>query len=318
MFAKFVAAVNRISGVDPQIAMVGKSGESLTPAERMWRGGCYANAYNYATAEVLWQHLTVEQAADAASTAAWVKANWKGLPIRKERKAVNAPLRFAASLTSFAQWQLSKDVPQLTYASYKQGYDDFTAVKYMGSYISMRFLEYMHRYVTPTLPSLPDFRPLTKYPRQPMALMVPTYRDALLGNNSQANLDICHECATALIEWLQRKQVEIDYCSLQALLCEYRQAIVGGHHYAVQALDSEMSYYAKVAAYWGDAYTSRSQFYAVRKQFNPLALGEIQGWDYERKRILGVIMRDFGYVWNDIDFSYNDTTDFAHPVRRAA
>jgi hypothetical protein len=35
MFAKFVAAVNRISGVDPQIAMVGKSGESLTPAERM-------------------------------------------------------------------------------------------------------------------------------------------------------------------------------------------------------------------------------------------------------------------------------------------
>src|ERR1035437_7541135 len=215
MFADFVAAVKTISGVDPHITMVGLSGQGLSVADRVWRGGCYANCYNFATAELLWRHFSAEQvAADPEAFERWVTLNWKGgFPIRKERKAVKNPARFSACLISFAQWQQAKDLDFLHYDSYQAAHDDFTTVRYMGPYIAMRFLEYMRRYVTVAVPSLPDFRPVLVYPRQPLALMWPDRAEALLGKNTDANMAVCHQTGSELQAFLAGRGQEVNFCS---------------------------------------------------------------------------------------------------------
>jgi hypothetical protein len=115
------------------------------------------------------------------------------------------------------------------------------------------------------------------------------------------------------LEQLKERRLFLTHYELQSLICEYKQAALGGKQYPVQALDSELGYKARVDAYWGKRPT---QFYKVRRaHFQHLALGELQGWPGKRKK-LGRVLREQGYNWSDVEFNYKASVDLANPVRR--
>lgn len=318
LFTDFAQKVLALSGVTPHLIMIGNSCLKAPLSTVIWRGGLYAAGYNFSTAEVLWQHWPrPHDVLRAKHFTGWVKDNWKGLPLRKERKAVNAPARLAECILSFASWQENGGARALFAPG--TGYDDawvkFQEVRFMGRYISIRFLEYLHRYAG-LRPMMYDSRPAGgKYPRQGLALLYPEAHEALLGNDSFNNCAASNKVACRELERLKSAGVMLTHYELQSLICEFKQAALSGHQYPAKALDSEMVYFDKVVDFWGAKHRKNTQFYTTREQFAPEARGELQGWAGKRKP-LDTVLREHGYNWSDQEFDYLKTKDFAKPARR--
>jgi hypothetical protein len=319
LFTDFCVKVNALSGVTPHLIMVGESCARLSFPEIVWRGGLYAAGYNFSTAEVLWQHWPYPGKVLKSPPAftAWVKQHWKGLPLRKERKAVNAPARLAECILSFAAWQNGPPLRALygPGQSYDDAWANFQQVRFMGRYICIRFLEYLHQYAG-LLPQMYDSRANGgKYPRQGLALLYPEHAGPLLGGDSFAECAASNKVACRELDRLKGAGVYLTHYQLQSLICEFKQAALSGHQYPAKALDSELVYHGKVGAYWGKPYLQATAFKAVRRGFAPEARGELNGWAGKRKP-LDTVLRDYGYNWSDQDFDYLATQDFARPVRR--
>lgn len=319
LFTDFCKKVLALSGVTPHLIMVGASVAGKPFPDIVWRGGLYAAGYNFSTAEIIWRHYPspVKLLKRPDEFTAWVKTNWKGLPLRKERKAVNAPARLAECILSFAAWQQGPGLRALY--SNGQGYDDaeanFQSVRFMGRYISIRFLEYLRQFAA-LRPAMYDSRPNGgKYPRQGLALLYPEAAAYLNGGNSFSECAASNKIACKELERLKGVGVYLDHYQLQSLICEFKQAALSGHQYPAKALDSELVYHARVGAYWGRAYVKATQFYAVRTGFAPEARGELGGWPGKRKE-LDTVLRDYGYNWSDKEWDYKATTDFSKPVLR--
>ena len=321
-FTDFARKVRDISGATPHLRMVG---HSVMPTDDdfegvAWRGGLYAATYNYPVAEVIWQHWSLaEVLRNAEMFYQWIEQHWAGLPLRKERKAVNSPRRLADCIFSYAQWVNSGRLNEMYRASYRStepyqaAWDVFQEVKYMGRYISIRYLEYMRRYAS--LPArMPDARCKGgDHPREGLFLLYPDMPHLISGDTVEAVAASELTFIDALAA-VKKRGLELDHYSLQSLICEYKQAW-HGHQYPVQALDSELGYYHKVFSHFGEEYRKASQFFQIRKALFPeKALGEVQGWIGKRK-VLGRVLPDYEYNWSDLEFSYLATEDFAKPVR---
>lgn len=328
-FADFCRNVQEVGGATPHLTMVGETCRDAATSEILWRGGCYAGVYNFAGAEVIWRTWQPGQIlANPGAWAGWVKSHWAALPLRKERKAVNNPDRFAECMLSFAEWQ-QRAVHQAWWhlaawpppksELYDQAWESFTSVRFMGRYIAIRFLEYMKRYLNRPALVMPDMRPAdAPYPRQSLSLMYPEYTDVLRGNNSPENIRLTHQIAAdCMRRLLDLHGVALDYYTLQSLLCEYKQSVLGRRQYPGRSVDSELSYWNKV--YRRPEFESMadgSQMWAVRRaSFPAYVLGELQGWAGARDS-LGRVLTDHGYTWSDRQFDYVATTDLANPTRR--
>jgi|SRR5580700_1218087 hypothetical protein len=314
-FCRKQAALNNIS---PHLIMVGESCRqlSLSEEETVWRGGLYAATYNYPAAEVLWQNWAAPSVVlRSKSLQSWLKENWLGVPLRRERKCVRTPAKLARCLQSFAAWMRGDGLKRL-YGN-GVGYDDaweiFQEVYGMGRYITIRFLEFLHRYA--------DLRPVMynsmpregQHSRKGLALLYPEYKTVLLGSNSWGDCKESDKLACRELARLREAGVYYSHYQLATMLCEFKQALLGGHLYPGKAIDSEMKYQRKVLDYWGKR--RKSQFMHVRTVFPKETRGEVQGWTEERKPLL-TVLRDYGYNWSDQDYDYAKTRDFSNPVRR--
>lgn len=314
-FAEFCAKIQRVGGATPHLSMVVNACPGVGRLESLWRGGCYAAVYNFAGAELLWQSWRFYQVVDRPGEFhGWVERNWQYIPLRKERKAVNNVMRFTESVISMAEWVIAQEGAILP-TSYSELWEDFLQVKYMGRYIAIRYLEFLRRTV-PYLNeiAMPDIRPADAiYPRQSLALMYPDYREELYGNNSRNNIETTNTVATHLKEYVTEAGVEIDYYTLQSLLCEYKQSVKGRRQYPGRSVDSELKFKTKVSEF-GEY---NSQFYDIRRAIFPIeSLGEIQGWN-DARNDLGKVLTDYGYTWSDMDYDYMASkSDLANPVAR--
>jgi hypothetical protein len=326
-FTEFCANVQALGGATPHLTMVGESCRQRPLEEILWRGGCYATMYNYAAAEAIWSQWQPESILfRAAAFQNWTQQHWKGLPLRKERKAVNNPKRLAECVISFCQWLdnyaefenqiLHIDNPRDRYERAWQLFD--AAVRYMGRYIMIRFFEYLKRYANfPLL--MPDIRPVGgPFPRQALALMYPGWSTELLGNDRMDNCQMANRAANDCIARLADSGVQMDHYTLQSLLCEYKQSALGGRQYPGRSVDSELAYMARAGAYWGTDFGRKSEIWVTRRRIFPACvLGEIQGWAGPRA-VLGMVLRNYRYTWTDVVYDYVRTQDFSQPARRAS
>lgn len=313
-FAEFVKGVQLSGGTTPHVSMTVESMSRLEdPREKMWFAGCYALTYNWPSAERIFLEWRPDEFSEL-DFLLWTEEHWAGIPLRKERKAVFRKPFFAASLASYRTFLDTLSFPE----SYEEALAEFDrGCKYMGRYIAIRWLEVMRR-AFDTAWVMPDIHSDGgQHPRKALALIYPEHAEALLGGNKPAELRVSDDAAAlVLLELNIQYGIETDYYTIQSLLCEYKQSILGRKHYPGKSIDTEMDYFRRVYTYWGAEREQQSSFYSVRESCFPAwALGEVAGWSGVRKE-LGTVLADYGFTWSDTLYDYLATTDFATPVLR--
>ena len=328
-FAEFVKAVQDAGGTTPHMLMTVESARRQKHTyEKLWWAGCYAFVYNYASAEVLYNHWRPgEWTGDALSK--WIGENWKGIKFRKERKAARSVARLTTCMQTY--YDFMERVPDRDWFRSKNGYsggerynaafeDICNNVKYMGRYIAIRWLEVVRRVFDIDM-EMPDLRSRDgDHPRKALALMYPEHLTALMGGNSDAEIAETDEVVEICKEDLRKLYgVKTDYYTMQSLLCEYKQSCLGRRQYPGKSVDSELSYFEKVCTdWWGDAFREQTIMYDVRRTIFPsYMLGEVQGWSGVREE-LGNVLVDHGYTWSDRVYNYVKTKDFSNPVLRSS
>lgn len=328
-FAEFVKGVQYAGGTTPHMLMATEAASRETSnEERLWWAGCYAFVYNFATAEILnmnWGPDLQERNFDTLET--WIISNKPGIKMRKERKAVYVPKNLATCMISYASY-LPKILSRKWFVDdsivpaerYQLAFDDVCKeVKFMGRYITIRWLEVIRRlYHKPEL-MMPDLRSRDgDHPRKAMALMYPEYEPELMGGNSNQEIAISDHVSQLLLEDLHTDyNITTDFYTIQSLLCEYKQSCLGKRQYPGKSVDTALVYWNKVFNYWGDEAKADSIMWDVRKKlFLTEFLGEEQGWDGVRAE-LGEVLVNHGYTWSDYIYDYVATAgNYDSPVYR--
>jgi hypothetical protein len=320
--AEFIKGVELAGGTTPHVSMTVESMTRLDdPLEKLWFAGCYALTYNWPAAERIFLEIRPQWEWKTDDWARWLERHWDGIPLRKERKAVYRKWAFAESAVSyvvFARKLLSLESWPETYHA---AFNYFNAnTRFMGRYIAIRWLEVMRRafpeqcasWVMPSI--LSDGG---QHPRKALALIYPQWGQWLLGGNTPGELKIADAAADqCLLDLKIAYDLETNFYELQSLLCEYKQSALGRKQYPGKSIDTEMDYFHKVEAHWGER---GSSFWDVRERCFPAwSLGEEQGWSGVRPE-LGSVLADYGYVWSDAIYDYEQTRgygDFSAPVSR--
>lgn len=318
-FREFCENEIAAGGPDPHMRTVAEMSRGEEWVERVWRGGVYAGVYNVPSAEVIWTAWPFERALSAAPGAVeeWLRANWKAIVTRRERRCVRRPEQLATYLLAYAAWVEGLHGGWGRYAEYESVWQDLDRVYTAGRYFKIKLLEYLRR-ATGLPHGLPDLRPAGgENPRQGLALLTsPSTALLLLGDDESP---IAHKLMNAAFFETQRdfeaEGLRLDSFHYQTLLCDYKQSYVGKRQYPGRSLDSELDYHRKIAAAVPPEH--KTQMFAARAALFPATgLGEVQGWPGVRA-VLGTVLRDFHYTWSDARFDFNATLMFSHPAPRA-
>lgn len=324
-FAEFCLGVQRAGGTTPHMLMAVESTRKKGIREALWRGGCYAFVYNMATAEIIWKNWDPGEWTHD-ELVKWIADNWKGLKFRKERKAARSPERLATCMDTYYAYMLKVPYREWFWSDeldpeirYRMAFDDICdEVKYMGRYIAIRWLEFVRRAFDVDMP-MPDIFPKDgDHPRKALALMFPEDEEVLMrGGNCDSAVNTVN-LITKVLQAILKKDysVDIDFYTMQSLLCEYKQSCLGGRQYPGKSVDTAVAYLDKVYEYWGEDLKAGSEIWQYRKNIFPsFVLGEEQGWNGVRNE-LGKVLREYGYTWSDYLYDYAKTTDLANPVER--
>ena len=324
-FAEFVKGVQLAGGTTPHMLMAVEAASRETSIdEQLWWAGCYAFVYNFASAEIIYQHWSPD-IDDHVAVESWLIEHKPGIKRRKERKAVYSAKNLATCMLSYAnylpkvtnrEWFLSKDLHGSE--RYQMAFDDLCKeVKYMGRYIAIRWLEVVRRLYNLDM-EMPDLRARDgDHPRKAMALIYPEYESELMGGNTGKDIAVTDTLAFELLETLQHTfKTKTDYYTIQSLLCEYKQSCLGKRQYPGKSVDTALVYWNKIYEYWGDENKADSIMPNVRRVIFPKeTLGELQGWNGVRKE-LGTVLVNYGYTWSDYVYDYIATEDLSDPVFR--
>lgn len=303
--AEFVRGVELAGGTTPHVSMTVEMMDRLDdPLEKLWFAGCYALVYNWPTAERIWLEWRPEEVT-YESFLRWTEQKWDGLALRKERKAVYGKPKFAECAVTY----LGMAKRLVNADTWPSGYEDafqlLGPVKYMGRYIGIRWVEVMRRAFNTDweMPSI--LSDGGEHPRKALALLYPEEASDLLSGNSKRNLRIADIAADrCLVDMNLEYGVQTDYYELQSLLCEYKQSALGKKQYPGKSIDTEMDYFRRIYAYWGEAKAEASFFYSIREAcFPEWSLGEKNGWSGVRKE-LGATLVDYGYTWSDAVYDW--------------
>jgi hypothetical protein len=312
-FLEFAEKEMALGGPDPQLETLGPMAKDLPRLDRVWAMGCFGAGYTVATAEVLWNIWPVADVIDRPEVfETWVSENWKGITLRRERRAVRTPGKFAKCLISYAHWAYdAADEHWWDYPDYVAAYESISRVWGMGRYINLKILELLFRHCGSQSPQDQLMARGGWSPRMGMASLYPDSKDYLLGDDSIRNVLMTEALACRLKEECAEQGVFMSWFQLQVFLCEYKQAL-RGKKYPGRSHDSELDYYRKSQAYWNN----ESGIYAARaKLFDHEVLGEASGmWSGVRETLERTLL-DHGYLWSDLEFDYVGTTDFKEPKR---
>lgn len=302
-------------GPDPHLKLaVAGMMESDYLEERYWRAGCYVSPYEISMGSVLWEQWPLTEVLGRPDEfTKWIAETWSDWQIRRERRAARTPGKMARSLLSYAAW--SRNASQhLEFTKYDDYWDDADKnLMFFGRYALIKVLHSL--YVGGAIPvALPDIRPHGAWsPRLTLAWLYPDVPELAAGNKPK-EIEVVNTYASAtkdrLSQYLGR---EASYFEIEVLLCNYRQALDERNgRYAGWSLDMDLEHRHNIEKSFPDV---KFPFYELRKQIFPEEhLGEIQGWDSPRTHLCGFRK----YFWSDLEYDYNQTTDFTVPVRRNA
>lgn len=307
----------------PHMKIVGYLSKDLPIPERMWRAGCYAVPYSIITAEAIWQTWSLDDAVNRPHwVTKWVEEHWKNIHTRTERRCVRTPAKFNECLIGYANW-LAYDFPNVlerikdlpNEEAYDILWESISTVKYLGRYINIRILDLFYRYCDVDA-HLYDIRSIGGWsPKEMLALLYPEHKEVLLGPGKHGD-PLANKLATEAMYRYQDEGLPVDFYIFAAMLCEYRVAYENMRQYPGRTHDQEIFYFTKKGVPWVKYGIKFEMFDARKALFPHECLGELNGWMDIRDE-LSTVMRDYNYVWSDVEYSYEKTKDLANPVRRA-
>lgn len=318
-FKEFCKLETELKGPDPQLETTYAMCllDNVDTMEMVWRAGLVVGVWNVPTAEQIWHDWPLERALrEPEKISTWLANNWKGIFRRRERRCVNTVPKMTEYLQQLAQW-----VPK--YASYEPDYEVYwkavqNEVKFMGRYVALKYLEFLGQYCHIPI-SCPDIRAEGGW--SPVRTLGFFYTNPLLAQDirtapsKHVAIATAEEYAATTLKRLHLAGIKINFFQLQVMLCEYRTCFEHAHQYPGRSLDEELEFSTKVNGYWSLAKDTTLLYRARLDAFPNVALGEFNGWNQIRKE-LGGTLRDHGYLWTDLRYDYQATTDLGEPAKR--
>lgn len=319
-FAEFVKWEKAVGGPDPHMATVihmSKVMDKVDEPELIWRAGCYIGAYNVPGAEFIWRVWPWERVLrEGDELEDWVQSVWP-IPTRRERRAVRRPEWMAKYLTDYARW--ARDLPEREWfastgmrpvARYDAAWIDVQRVWTLGRYVAIKLLEFFNRTSLSGWMPAYDIRPEGGWsPREGLALLFPQYAANIKVDDPVNNPFVNGLADQSMALAMMAGAPELTWFEKQVFLCDFKQAW-NRRQYPGRSLDSELEYYEAIPAELRnpDILTARATIFPLA------ALGEHNGWTGVRKD-LTTVLRDYGYTWSDLKYSYPlSKDDLANPV----
>jgi len=313
MFAQFAVAKAAIGEPTPHMRLVMEMSKDVSPAEQIWRAGCYLTAYSVLTGEAIWREWPVDRyESHRAEFGAWLRENWGGIHTRRPRRAVRTPEKFERSLGSYFDWSQERLPALRSSDSYDVWWDSATGIDFYGRYIAIRLLELFRRWGYLER-DLYDIRAVGAH--SPIRCLM-LLRPDRLQDLSTGRAEIVDVVAREVKSDLAFVGADMSFFTFATLLCEYRASYEDLHDYAGLQHDEELSYqYTRYADHWR-ARGYESGVFAARAAVDPhQCLGEIQGWAGIRPEP-PLWMRERSVVWSDLRYDYGLSVRVDQPVVR--
>lgn len=299
------------------------------PLQRAWYLAVYNNFCSSPSGAVIYGNFQRPEdllSADDNGLNTWIRQNWKGIPIRQNRRPARSVDKLARSLVTLAYWMIDTDdgfhtIPSMTYEEVWKSLD---AVYTWGRYVKIKFLETCRLFLGPEYAHLvaPDIHGNGGWsPRKALGFIYPEYATILnsKNRNDKQTLALINSLAEEVQAYVTEKWVPVSLYELEALLCNYKQTLsTRKAFYVGRTIDSELEYDRKIREFWGrDPYRGQFDFFETRKVVFPHeTLGELQGWDGVRLD-LSPLLLNYGIVWSDVVYDYlASREDLEHPVKR--
>lgn len=295
---------------------------------RPWRLAVYNNFCSSPSGAVIYGNWKSPDEVLAANKRGffgeWIRTNWKGIPIRQNRRPARSVPKLTKSLVTLAEWMTSPDgFSRLPELSYDEAWDALDPVYTWGRYVKIKFLETCRRYLGPEYEHLeaPCIEAAGGWsPRRALGIIWPEYESVIANKsrNDKRTLAHVYDVADETKAYVTENYVEVSNYEIEALLCNYKQTLsTRKAFYCGRTIDSELAYHRKITDFWGeDPYRGTFDFFETRRQVFPSqTLGEANGWDDVRLDI-SPLLRENNIVWSDTVFDYNASKDdLTHPVR---
>src|ERR1051326_418236 len=246
--AQFASVKAAIGEPSPHMKMVVWLTDGLPVAERLWRGGCYLNAYSVGTGEKIWESWSYADAkANPEGLAKWITENWAGFHTRTERRMVRSPANFVKAQLGIIDW-IQYGVRELLsdrsiYDDPKIAYDRWWGVAnkipFFGRYINIRLVEYVNRVLPQLGLDLYDIRAIGGWsPIRALTMFRPEKTAQLMtGMAEPVNL-----IANEVLADVRTMAPMVTYYTFAALLCEVREAYEDRNHFPGHTIDQELKY----------------------------------------------------------------------------
>lgn len=315
-FFEFAKRTRLTKAPDTHMVMVAHEYETLNQTEAMWSIGQYVGVYTVPAAlefNSAWPYHRYQTSRDELLP--WLVDNFKGLSMRRERRATRTPRKMKWYLDSWYNWVnlsglhlANADIsPKHRYILMWESIME--TVWGAGRYGTLKLLETMRRAGTAKLET-PDIRPVdATTPRQMLNMLYP---QSPKNGNTAADLAVVNAHALKISAALSEHGLPWDMYHTEVFLCEFLQAMKGGQ-YPGLSLDSEVDHYYKVYKHFPQGAASQ-RFWELRKELFPVwALGEHNGWAGTRDE-LRRCWPEFDYTWSDSIYDYHAMKDVAMPI----
>ena len=317
-FFEFAKRTRLTGAPDTHMVMVANEYKELKQDAALWSIGQYVGVYTVPAAlefNSAWPIQRYQTSKDELFP--WLVDNFKGLSMRRERRATRTPKKMKWYLDSWYEWITCSG---LTLANadispkrrYVLMWDSIMEMVWgAGRYGTLKLLETMRRAGAAELET-PDIRPVdATTPRQMLNMLYP---QAPPKGNTPADIAIVNTYALKLSAELREQGLPWDMYHTEVFLCEFLQAMKGGQ-YPGLSLDSEVNHYEKVYKHFPEGKVSK-RFWVLRKELFPeWTLGELNGWSGTRDE-LRRCWPEFDYTWSDSIYDYHSTKDVASPITK--
>ena len=317
-FFEFAQRTRLTGAPDTHMVMVAHEYRQLDQAEALWRIGEYVGVYTVPAAlefNAAWPYQRYRASKDELFP--WLVDNFKGLSMRRERRATRTPGKMKRYLDSWFNWINLCGLPLANAdISRRERYvfmwDSIMEMVWgAGRYGTLKLLETMRRAGTAELET-PDIRPVNATtPRLMLNMLHPASPPK---GNTAKQIATVNAYALQISSALQDHGLPGDMYHTEVFLCEFLQALKGGQ-YPGLSLDSEVDHYDKVYAHF-DKGEAAVRFWGLRQELFPAwTLGELNGWRGTRDE-LRRCYPEFDYTWSDSIYDYHAMNSVAAPTMK--